>query len=98
MALFHIVLLVWTGYSAIQQPGLSTGISVLWMLGYTVCWLATSDMHKWGAMTYVGVTTVSIILYFTVHDHYSWLAYASPIFILDILFCFFIMFYYKRFR
>ena len=98
VALFHLVLFAWTLYSLVQQPGMSTSISALWMFGYAICWLATADMRKWGAMLYVVVTTVSVVLYFTVHDHYTWLAYASPIFILDILFCFFIMFYFKRFR
>ncbi len=98
VALFHLVLLLWTIYSAIQQPGSSTEISVAWMLGYSLMWFGAADMRKWGAMGYVGVTVVSIILYFNIHDKSSWLTYASPIFILDILFCFFIMFYFKRFR
>ena len=98
VALFHMALFTWTIISLIQQPGISTEMSALWMLGYTICWLATTDMRKWGAMLYVIVTVVSIILYFTVHDKFTWLNYASPIFILDMLFCFFIMFYFKRFR
>lgn len=98
VALFHIVLLLWTLYSVVQQPGTSTEISAVWMLAYTAMWIATADMRKWGAMGYVVVTTVSIILYFTIHDKSSWLTYQSPIFITDILFSFFIMFYFKRFR
>lgn len=82
----------------IQQPGTSTEVSVLWMLGYTTLWIATADMRKWGAMLYVLLTVVAIIIYFTAKDRSVWVMYESPIFILDMLFCFFIMFYFKRFR
>ena len=98
VAFVHVLWLLWTIWSVIQQPGLSTEINVLWMLAYTTFWIATADMRKWGAIGYVLVTTIDIILYFTVHTKGVMLDYGSPIFILDILFCFFIMFYFKRFR
>ncbi|PQJ10953.1 hypothetical protein CJD36_013360 [Flavipsychrobacter stenotrophus] len=98
VALFHVVLLLWTVYSLVQQPGTSTEISVLWMLAYTTLWLATADMRKWGAMGYVVVTVVGIVIFLNAKQQYTWIQYETPMFISDMLFCFFIMFYFKRFR
>lgn len=98
VAFFHVVLFIWTLRSLAMAPATTTEISTLWMLAYTACWVATADARKWGAMGYIIVTVGSILIYLTATERSTWITYESPIFILDILFCFFIMFYYKRFR
>ncbi len=98
VALFHVVLLLLSLYSMMQQFGTSTGISVLWMLAYTTSWIATTDMRKWGAMSYVVITVVGIVIFLTAKQRSTWISYETPMFISDMLFCFFIMFYFKRFR
>ena len=97
-ALFHIVLLLVTLWALIKAPGTSTEVNVLWMLGYATCWLAVADMRKWGAIGYIIITVTSILVNFSSKSSMAILEYGSPIFITDVLFCFFIMFYFKRFR
>lgn len=98
VALFHVLWLIYALVAVVQAPGTATYISALWLLGYTAFWLAVADMRKWGSFGYIGIAIISIIIYFTEHDHTMWIMYESPIFPFDILFCFFILFYYKRFR
>ena len=81
-----------------QQPEASTELNVLWMLAYTISWIGVADQKKWGAFAYIGVTVINIVLYLTLKTPHDRALYISSLFILDILFCFFIMFYFKRFR
>jgi hypothetical protein len=98
VAIFHVVCLVVSLISLIQQPGSATGLEVAWMLGYTLFWVGVADLRKWGALGYIGTTVVSIVVWYMAYAHGHRALDGSPIFIIDILFCFFIMFYFKRFR
>ncbi len=68
------------------------------MLGYTIGWVGVADQKKWGAFAYIGVTVVNIVEYLTHRGKFGVDMYSSPLFLIDILFCFFILFYFKRFR
>ncbi len=98
VVLFHILWLLGAVWSCVQQPTIGMGLNVIWMIGYTAFWIGVSDQKKWGAFGYIGLTVINIIMYLSFKSHYDRAMYMSSLFLIDILFCFFIMFYFKRFK
>ncbi|MBA3829273.1 MAG: hypothetical protein H0X33_10080 [Taibaiella sp.] len=96
VALFHIVLLVYVFYSNITEPYL--WVQIIWMLAYTISWIYVCDMRKWAALTYLSLTAINLILYFVLKTQSMRDIYISSMFILDVLFSFFVFFFYKRFE
>ena len=66
------------------------------MLGYSIGWLGVTIHKKWGAFLYIGLTIVNIVLFFMLHSHHDITTYRSSLFMIDILLCFFILFYFKK--
>jgi len=95
VALFHIAMLIYTVWNDIS--GSYEWIQILWVLGYTFFWLFICDMRKWAAIGYLILTVTDVILRFTLKSPTSLDLYVSDMFILDVLFSFFVLFYYKRF-
>jgi hypothetical protein len=98
VAVFHVVWFFICLLSLVQQPGTSTYVGMLWMLVYSIFWIGVADQRKWAAMGYIGITVVDIIIWYMAYAHGTTSPYQSPLFLIDILFSFFIMFYFKRFR
>lgn len=98
VGLFHVVLLLWIIWSDRHMPfpGL-VWLEVLWMAGYTFFWLAACDLHKWGALGYIILTIVNAGIYLAARNGQVSRDYVSNMFLLDGLFSFFLLFYYKRF-
>ena len=81
-ALFHIVMLVIIICSDIGYTSL--WLHILWMLGYTVFWIFICDMKKWAALGYLALTTINLVLRFTLKpDNFS--VYGSEMFIIEVL-------------
>ena len=98
VALFHMLWLVWT---IVTMKGVPFGIDWLrlaWMLAYTFFWIGASDMRKWAALAYMGLTMLNFILFFSLKSIYDKDVYSSSLFLIDGLFSFFLLVYYKRFR
>ena len=102
MALFHVVMFLFTLWTYRTEPVFSVGwIQPLWMLLYTVFWLFVCDMRKWAAWGYLAITTFNLVLKFSLHskaDVDLYVSTMSTAIYLDVLFSFFILFYYKRFE
>ncbi len=98
VAVFHLVWLTMSVMNLVQVTAPATIIAALCMVGYTVFWVATADLRKWGAIGYILMTTANIVAWYMDYSHAVRHPYESPLFIIDLLFCFFIMFYFKRFR
>lgn len=99
VALFHVVMLVYNVWIFRSEPFPSEG----WVFPgifflYTICWLFVCDLKRWAAFGYVILTATSIILRYTLKDWAKIELYADTLFPYDILFTFFIMFFYKRFK
>lgn len=95
---FHII---WWGYSiysnAASQPFPSAlWTESLWLLGYTVCWLFICDLKKQAANGYIAITILNLILRFTLTGNNREF-YTDVIFPADLIFCFFLLLFYKRF-
>ncbi len=98
VGLFHILWLLWIVWTDRQVPVNNIEwLQVLWMVGYTTFWIAASDFRKWGALGYIGLTLVNATLFLAVKNINNRELYMSNIFLLDGLFSFFLLFFYKRF-
>jgi len=98
VALAHVVWLLWTIWNDRSAPfGGIEWLQVLWLLGYTICWITASDFRKWGAIGYMLLTMVNITLFLTVKNYTNRDLYMSNMFLLDGVFSFFLLFYFKRF-
>lgn len=101
VALFHVLAtlyIVWDVSDA-PWPGMEW-LNPLWMLAYTICWIAASDLRKWGGISYIILTVADLAILFATNSLNTGRAdlYSSPLFPLDVIFCFFVLFYYKRFQ
>jgi len=99
VALFHLFLLVYITWLYHAEPFPSVSwLQPLWMLGYTICWLFVCDLRKWAAYGYLLLTAVNLSLQFFVHDPVQKDLLVSPLLLIDVAFCFFVLFFFRRFR
>ena len=99
VGLFHLLMLVWTIWSDryLHFPDIAM-LEVAWMIGYTFFWIAACDFRKWGASGYFLLTLIDTSIYLAIRNGKLPLEYRSNMFLLDGLFSFFLLVYYKRFR
>lgn len=98
IGIFHVGLLLYMLYSYIADP-VSGWILMqpVFMVTFTIIWLFVCDMKKWAAFAYLGLTTLNLILRFVVTDQSILNNFTDTLFPADILFTFFVMFYFKQF-
>lgn len=98
IGLFHVLWLVRTTWSASQEPFGIMWVQVAWLAGYTTFWIAMCDLRKWGAWGYILLTALDIALFFTVSGRDARNFYTSDIIFGDVLFCLFVLLYFRRFK
>lgn len=101
VALFHIALLGYNVFSFAQQGVLDTAIAggtCVELLLYTVLWIAVCDRWRWAAIGYIILTAANLLLQFLNHAGSTWRLVSDALFPFDVLMCFFLLFFYKRFR
>lgn len=99
VALFHAGLFV---YLILDYAGSEPITSPLWlqpvyMLLYTISWLFVCDMKRWAVYMYIALTSLSMILQMSLKAGFDKDMYTDLLFPVNILFCFFLLFYFKRF-
>jgi hypothetical protein len=94
--IFWLLISVWI-FRHQPFPGLPW-LEVVWMIGYTVFWLAACDLRKWGAIGYILLTLVNISIFLGVVQGKHWHEYNADLLFIDALFSFFLLFYFKRFQ
>jgi hypothetical protein len=99
VAIAHVLWLVYTiwGLRYISVSSIEW-LQVLWLLAYTTCWVAACDLRRWGALTYILLTLANTSLYLLLHTVYEREAYMSSLFLLDGMFSFYLLLFYKRFN
>jgi hypothetical protein len=98
VGLFHVLWLVRTVWTMRHAPlGGIEYLQVLWMLGYTIFWIGICDLRKWAALGYMAITILNFILFFSLKNIYDKDLFTSSLFLIDGLFSFFVLFYYKKF-
>ena len=101
VALAHVVWTGFTVYSFAQQEVLDTFIGAgncLEMLLYTALWIGICDRRRLAGIAYLVLAALNLCLQFFTPQHSEWRLVGDALFPFDLLMCFFILFYYKRFR
>lgn len=99
VALFHVVMLLYGIWQYSTEPFPSAiWMQVLWMLLFTIAWVFICDMKRWAALLYIGLTITNILLRFFLTSSVDISNYTDAFFPADILFSFFILFFYRRFE
>ena len=98
IGLFHVLWLGYTIWSDRHEPfpGI-LWLDVVWMAGYTTCWLAACDLRKWGMLGYVALTFIDVALYLLAKYSKVPAVYVSDMFVIDVLFSMLLLYYYKIF-
>lgn len=97
IAIGHVAYLLYLLYDAVADPvGGLILIQPLYMLLYTIAWLFVCDMKKWAGYAYVGLTTLNLVLRMVWTTGMYNVYFTDVIFPADILFAFFVLFYYKK--
>jgi hypothetical protein len=96
IGLFHVLWLGRTLWSLRHEPFDVAWLQVAWMSAYTVCWIGICDLRRWAQWGYLALTLLNAILFLSLKSIYNKDVYTSSIFLIDALFSFFILFYYKR--
>jgi hypothetical protein len=98
VALFHLFMLIYSTWIVHTEPFPSIRyLQPLWLFAYTICWIFVCDMRRLAALGYIMVTILNIILLVTIKSRDMKELYTASLFPMDILFSFFVLFYYKRF-
>lgn len=99
VALAHMLWLLYTiwGLRYIHISSIEW-LQVLWLAAYTTSWIAACDLRRWGALCYILLTIGNTSLYLILHNVYDREAYMSSLFLLDGIFSFYLLFFYKRFN
>ena len=94
-ALFHVGITAHAIWVFRAEPALAWFYPVSLII-YTVFWFFVCSMHRWAAIGYVLFTSVNLLLQ-NLFQEGVWHSFGGALFPLDILFSFFVLFYYKRF-
>ncbi|HEY9178696.1 MAG TPA: hypothetical protein VIN07_13450 [Flavipsychrobacter sp.] len=97
IAVGHVALLLYLVYDVLagQIDGWLL-IQPLYILCYTIAWLFVCDMKKWAGYAYTGLTTLNLMLHLALTSEIDRTYFVSMIFPADVLFTFFVLFYYKK--
>ncbi len=72
-------------------------LQIVWMLAYTLCWLAACDLRKWGAWGYIALTILNACIYLSIKDVGTRDLYMSNLFLADDAFSALLLFFFSRF-
>ena len=101
IGVFHFVMLGVTTYSFAKDGVLDTflglGSALEWLV-YALLWLGVCMQLRWTTIAYIILTAVNLILLFLTPQGSHWKSISDTLFPFDVLMCFFLLFYYKRFR
>lgn len=98
VALFHAFLLVRAVYDFRNIPVPDPlWTQVIWHGCFLVAAVGMTLLRRWGAWSYLALTSINILLRFVLKNPNDISAFTDAVFPLDIVFCFLILFFYKRF-
>jgi hypothetical protein len=99
IAVFHFIWLAYSIWNYNSEPFPSVAwVQPLWILAYAVSWLFTCDLKKWAALAYIGLATLNMSLRFILTSPTDLSNFTDTIFPIDVLFCFFLLFYFRKFE
>lgn len=99
VAIAHFAWLLYTIWDYRAEPLPSPiWVQVAWLAAYTLAWMLAWKGLRVGAWAYLALTSANLLLRFFLNDISARAFYTDALFPFDILFAFFLLLYYKRFR
>ena len=99
VAVGHFLWLLWTIWDYRAEPFPSPiWTQVAWLAAYTLTWMLAWKGLRVGAWAYLALTSANILLRLVLKDESALAFYTDALFPFDVLFSFFLILYYKRFR
>jgi len=101
IALFHLAILAFSIYTFSSQGVLDTlscGGACLDIALYTIFWIFVCDTRRWASLAYIVLTAINLLIFFFLKGAPSWHTISGILQPFDVLMCFFLLYYYKRFR
>lgn len=99
LAVAHFGWLLWTVWDFRGEPFPSPiWVGVAWHCLYTLSWALAWKGLRIGAWVYLALTSLNLVLRFVLKDESALTFYTDALLPFDILFSFFLLLYYKRFR
>jgi hypothetical protein len=99
---FHLLMIAYVLIFWWATPIKFYYIELLWTVGFTVCWLYICDLRRWAAYGYIGLTVANLVL-FAISLNKAEDArkafqqeYISANLFPALIFCFFVLFYFRR--
>lgn len=98
VALFHIGAIIFSIVFFSSEPlSSSVWIRFAWLPFYTLAWVFLCDMKKWAGYLYLVITSADLAIQFLLKSYNPDLAqYASLWFPMNVIFTFFILFYFRQ--
>lgn len=98
VALFHIGAVIFSIAVNSSEPLSSAAwIQFAWLPAYTLAWIFLCDMKKWAGYLYILLTAADLVMRFLLKSYDSDMAWhASLWFPMNVLFSFFVLFYFKQ--
>ncbi len=96
IAVAHVLWLLWV--LAGNRPMIAIEwLPAVWMLAYTVSWIATCDLRRWGAVAYILLSVLNLTLYLSIKNINIRYLYVSSLFGIDVLFSCYLLYSFKKF-
>jgi hypothetical protein len=97
IALFHIFCLIYVVYESLSTPLPYALFQPVWLLAYTISWIAICDLRKWGGASYVIISCVNLGIYLMLRSPADRI-YNSDLFLIDLIFCVVVIIFYKKLK
>ena len=102
IALFHAAMFLLLLLLHWGQPVTDYFVEILWMVGFTTCWLYICDLKRWAAYGYLGLTVANMVLFLIFLNKPGgdilMDTYVSALLIPALIFSFFVLFFFRRFN
>ena len=98
VAVGHIVYFLLLSYSHVTDyvGGWLLAQPIL-LFVYTLAWLFCCDLKRWAALIYIALTSINLALRFWVTDSMALNNFTDVLFPMDVLFSFFLMYFFRNF-
>jgi len=96
VALFLFNVISFAANGVLMEP-IPAGTAIELFL-YAALWLFVCDCRRWAAMAFMALTAANLLLYFLTKEDSFWHQISDALLLFDALLCFFLLFYFRRFR
>lgn len=99
VAVGHLAYLLYLIYSNVTDPVDGwLWAQPIYLFAYTIAWVFCCDMKRWAALVYIALTSINLTMRFMVLDASVLNYFTDVLFPADVLFSFFLMYFFRSFK